>query len=86
MRRTQIQLDEQLYELTKQRAFADGTSMTTVVRRALACYLASPSQRPASLESFTFIGSGQSQPSGLLPLSEHHDDALAEDFQTKAFK
>ena len=80
MRRTQIQLDEHLYELTRQRAFAEGTSMAAVVREAVAQYLAAPAKRPDSLESFSFIGSGRSQPGGPQPLSERHDDALAEDF------
>lgn len=80
MRRTQIQLDEPLYELAKQRAFAEGKSMSAVVREAVAQYVASPSRRPDSLESFRFIGSGRSQPDGPQPLSERHDEALAEDF------
>lgn len=80
MRRTQIQLDEPLYELTKQRAFAEGTSMAAVVREAVAQYVVSPINRPDSLESFSFIGSGRSQPGGPRPLSERHDEALAEDF------
>lgn len=81
MRRAQILLDEQLYESARQRAFAEGTTMAAVVRNALARYVASPSQRPASLEKFTFTGSGQSQPGGPQPLSENHDRALAEDFR-----
>ena len=80
MRRTQIQLDDHLYELTRQRAFAEGTSMAAVVREAVAQYVAAPAKRPDSLESFSFIGSGRSQPGGPQPLSERHDDALAEDF------
>ena len=86
MPRTYIQLDEQLYKLTKQRAVADGTSMATVVQRAVARYVTSPAQRPATLERFTFIGSGRSQPGGPLPLSVRHDDALAEDFQARVFE
>ena len=80
MRRTQIQLDEPLYELTKQRAFAEGKSMAAVVREAVAQYVVTPSKRPDSLASFSFIGSGQSAPGSPQPLSERHDDALAEDF------
>ncbi len=86
MPRTYIQLDEQLHKLTKQRAVADGTSMATVVQNAVAHYVTSPAQRPATLERFTFIGSGRSQPGGPLPLSERHDDALAEDFQARVFE
>ena len=80
MRRTQIQLDEPLYELVKQRAYAEDKSMAAVVREAVAQYVALPAARHASLESFSFIGAGRSQPGGPQPLSERHDEALAEDF------
>lgn len=82
MGRTQTQLDEQLYDLSKKRAFAERTSMTAI-RKAGACSVASSTQRPVALESFTFIGSGRSQSGGPQPLSERHDDALAEDFQAR---
>ena len=81
MRHTRIQLDDRLYELTRQRALTEGTSIAAVVRKAVARYVASPAQRPVSLENYSFIGSGRSQPVGPQPLSECHDDALAEDFQ-----
>ena len=32
------------------------------------------------VKDFTFIGSGRSKPSDPRPLSERHDEALAEDF------
>lgn len=81
MGHTRIQPVERLYELTRQRASAEDTSTAAVVRKAVARSAASPVQRPVSMEEFTFIGSGRSQPVGPQPLSERHDDALAEDFQ-----
>ena len=80
MIRTQIQLDEATYALAKQRAFAENKSLAAVVREALTQYLTSSNDRHAGLESLTFVGSGSSLPGGPSPLSERHDDALAEDF------
>jgi len=39
-----------------------------------------PARAPRSLESFHFIGSGQTKQGRLAPVSERHDEALAEDF------
>ena len=80
MKRTQVQLDETTYTLAKQRAFVENKSMAAVIREAVAEYLTSPGGSPAGLESFSFIGSGRSSADGPRPLSERHDDALAEDF------
>ena len=80
MRRTQIQLDEKTYALAKQRAFAESKSLAAVVREALAHYLTASSGSPVGPESFSFIGSGRSRSDSPVPLSERHDEALAEDF------
>ena len=80
MRRTQVQLNETTYELAKQRAFAENKSMAAVIRDAVEQYLTSSDSRLEGLESFGFIGSGRSMPGGPQPLSERHDEALAEDF------
>lgn len=80
MIRTQIQLDESTYALVKQRAYAENKSLAAVVREALTHYLSPASDSPNGLEGFTFIGSGQSRPGTLRPLSERHDEVLAEDF------
>ena len=80
MRRTQIQLDDATYESTRGRAFSEGKSMAAVIREALAQYLVPTAKRPLTIEDFTFIGSGRSKPSDPRPLSERHDEALAEDF------
>ena len=80
MIRTQIQLDEATYLLVRQRAHAENKSLAAVVRDALTQYLTSPGGRAAGMDKFTFIGSGRSEPGGPSPLSERHDEALAEDY------
>ncbi len=80
MIRTQIQLDETTYALVKQRAFAENKSLAAVVRDALTQYLTPSRDCSEGMDRFTFIGSGESLPVGPSPLSERHDDALAEDF------
>ena len=80
MRRTQIQLDEKTYALAKQRAFAESKSLAAVIREALAHYLTTSGGSPGELEGFSFVGSGRSKPDSPIPLSERHDEALAEDF------
>ena len=80
MKRTQVQLDDTTYVLAKQKAFVENKSMAAIIREAVAEYLTSPDGSRTGLESFTFIGSGRSGPGGPRPLSERHDDALAEDF------
>ena len=80
MIRTQIQLDETTYALAKQRAYAENKSLAAVVRDALDQYLTPSAKQSGGFEGFTFIGSGQSSPGTPHPLSEKHDEALAEDF------
>ena len=80
MIRTQIQLDETTYVLAKQRAYAENKSMAAVVRDALTQYLTPTSSSTAGPQGFSFIASGRSRPGTPSPLSELHDEALAEDF------
>ena len=93
MRRAHIRLDEATYALARQRASAEGISFAAFVRRAVEQQLApkgqslpdrrqlaSQSMKLPRVEDFTFIGSGRSKPSDPRPLSERHDEALAEDF------
>ena len=93
MRRAQIRLDEATYTLVRQRASAEGISFAAFVRKALEQQLApvsrtpperrqsaSPNKNLPRVEDFTFIGMGRSKPSDPRPLSERHDEALAEDF------
>jgi hypothetical protein len=79
MRRTQIQLDEPTYQALKHKAFERGISMSALLRELLHEGLR-PSRMPRRLESFKFIASGKSKQGGVAPVSERHDEALAEDF------
>jgi hypothetical protein len=80
MKRTQVQLDEATYEALRARAFEQGRSMAAVIRESLHQYFAVGPATAWKLEDLTFIGSGRSSKSGLEPVSERHDEALAEDF------
>lgn len=78
MKRTHLQLDDKLYELLRRKAFDEKSSMDAVVRRALESYLIERQTKRPSIESFTLIGSGRSRPDKNGPVSERHDDALAD--------
>ena len=78
MRRTQIQLDEATYQALKRKAFERGISMSALLRELLREGL-DISPMPRSIENFGFIGSGRSRQGRFAPVSERHDEALAED-------
>jgi len=79
MKRTQIQLDERTYEELRRRAFEKGCSVSSYVRDVLAHALgtAKTKQRLA-IEDLTFVGAGSSHQGRRAPVSERHDEALAE--------
>lgn len=79
MKRTQVQLDDATYEALRRKAFERGISMSALLRELLREGL-NVTPRPHRLESFRFIGSGESRQGRLAPVSERHDEALAEDF------
>lgn len=76
MRRIPIQIDEETYERLRKRAFAEGRSIASLVREAIAATTASP--RTRSLKEFRFIGSGRTRQRGRTPVSVDHDAALAD--------
>jgi hypothetical protein len=79
VKRTQIQLDERTYEVLRRRAFDRGCSIASYVREALAYSLGTaPADRKRTVKDFRFIGSGRSRDGKLAPVSERHDEALAE--------
>ena len=80
MKRTQVQLDETTYEALRSAAFTRGVSMAAVVRESLQQYFAIDTAPAWELGDLTFVGSGSSTRTGLEPISERHDEALAEDF------
>ncbi len=80
MKRTQIQLEDETYQLLRRRAFEEGKSISAVVREILETGLRPRAKRRLRIEDFTWVGAGKSEPSPLDPISEHIDEALAEDF------
>ena len=77
MKRTQVQLDEATYRALKSNAFERGISMSALLRELLRERL-NPAPLPRRLEMFQFIGSGRSEQGSLAPISERHDEVLAE--------
>jgi len=78
MKRTQIQLEDETYQLLRRQAFEHGKSISAVVREILEEKLRAPNRR-FRVEDLTFIGAGESELSRWDPISENHDEALAED-------
>lgn len=79
MKRTQIQLEEQTYETLRHQAYERGCSISALVRDMLAHSLGAPSpRRRLTVKQFTFIGGGRSQQAKRAPVSERHDEALAD--------
>lgn len=79
MKRTQIQLDEWTYETLRRRAYERGSSISALIRNVLAQSLRGRGpKRRVHLKQFRFIGAGRSRQGRLGPVSERHDEALAE--------
>ena len=79
VRRTQIQLPDDLYREIRRRSYEQGTSLSEMVRRLLSDSLRPRSEsRRRRLGDFSFIGSGRSMQGRLEPVSERHDEALTE--------
>ena len=82
MKRAQIQIDEEVYELLRLRAFREKKSIAGIIREILKRDASQADQHPSpSIESFTFIGMGRSEQDPLKPVSEQHDEALREVFE-----
>ena len=78
MIRAHVQLDETTYRLARRKASDNGVSFASLVREALQQYLARESGNPLTIEDPGFIGIGSSDQGNPSPLSERHDEALAE--------
>ena len=82
MKRAQIQIDEEVYELLRNRAFKEKKSIAGVIREIVKKDISqSDRHRSSSIKDFTFIGVGRSRQGALKPVSERHDQALKEAFQ-----
>ena len=77
MKRAQIQIDEEVYELLRNRAFKEKKSIAGVIREIVKKDISqSDRHRSSSIKDFTFIGVGRSKQGPLKPVSERHDEAL----------
>ena len=82
MKRTQIQLDEEVYELLRHRAFKEKKSIAGVIREIVKEDISQPDRhRSFSVNDFAFIDAGRSKQGRLKPVSERHDEALEEVFR-----
>ena len=82
MKRAQIQVEEEVYELLRHRAFKEKKSIAGVIREIVKRDISETDpHRPFSVKDFTFIGIGRSKQGSLKPVSERHDEALEEAFQ-----
>lgn len=80
MKRTQLQLDDDIYQVLRAQAYEDGVSISGLVRKILRQHLFESTERSPKLQYFSFIGSGRSEMTDFDPISERHDEALAQDF------
>ena len=78
MKRTQIQLDEATYQALRRRAYEEQSSISAIAREILARALAPGGPRRTAAGRFKFVGAGRSRQGKLSPVSERHDEALAE--------
>jgi predicted CopG family antitoxin len=82
MKRAQIQIEEEVYELLRHRAFREKKSIAGVIREIVKKDVSkSDRQRNSSVKDFSFIGASRSKQGSLKPVSERHDEALEEVFQ-----
>ena len=79
MKRAQVQIDEEVYELLRHRAFKEKKSIAGIIREIVKKDISqSDRRRSSSVKNFKFIGVGRSKQGSLKPVSERHDEALEE--------
>ncbi len=79
VKRTQLQLEDDLHEALRRRAFEEGCSMSELARRLLGQALGTRGgSDSSSISDFSFVACGVSDQRDLAPVSERHDEALAE--------
>lgn len=82
MKRAQIQIEEEIFELLRLRAFKEKKSIAGVIREIVKKDISEADHRQiSSVKDFTFVGAGRSKQGSLKPVSERHDEALEEVFQ-----
>jgi len=79
VKRTQVQLEEEISDCLRRRAFQEKKSVAGVIREIVKKEIATPGQaRPSLIQDFAFIAVARSRQGKLKPVSEHHDEALEE--------
>jgi hypothetical protein len=79
MKRAQIQFDDATYAALRRRAYEEHRSISSVVREELGkALLPKKPKKRLTLKDFPFVGAGRTKQGVLSPLSERHDEALAE--------
>ncbi len=83
MVRTQIQLDDAIYQRVKNRAFSENRSMAALIRDAVAEYMKAPEKpkRKLKFTDLSFIGSVSYEGEENRPLSVYHDEIWDEDWR-----
>jgi len=82
MKRTQIQLDEEVYDRIRRRAFHEKRSIAGLIREIIQKEMTPSDHSPSpSIGDFKFIAAARSKQNILKPVSERHDEALKEVFQ-----
>jgi plasmid stability protein len=79
MKRTLVQLDDDIYRRLRQRAFRQERSISSLVREMVAKGLDHQTGRAkrTRVGQFSSIAAGRSKQGGLSPVSENHDEAVA---------
>ena len=81
MKRTQVQLEEELFSTLRERAYREHTSVAGIIRSLLHEQLRPGvvcSTPKRSLKDFSFVSAGTSAGKGKKNISELHDEALAD--------
>ena len=78
MIRTQIQLEDSMWERLRQIAFERKQSIAAVIREMIRTQVSPKRKTKLRMEDFTFIGSGRSRGKGAGTISERHDEEFAD--------
>ena len=82
MKRALIQFDADTYEQLRRRAFEQERSISSVTRELVAKGLNSHERKKITrADQFSFVGAGRSRQGHLAPVSERHDEALADAYR-----
>ncbi|OHA65659.1 MAG: hypothetical protein A3D64_01695 [Candidatus Wildermuthbacteria bacterium RIFCSPHIGHO2_02_FULL_49_9] len=79
MKRTQIQLEELVWEALRARSFQERRSIAEIIREMVRSQMEKrKARKPYSIRDFSFIGAGASRGKGAGAVSERHDEEFAD--------